>query len=231
MSLYLLDVTIFLLAPTLWWPSTSDTIPGSPSHPKCKWDRDSGITSPYAKTPDCSIFSTPTQMNYTLLGNTASRRNQFIDLLQKSICCFPNVTSHHRKLFANIRYYENNKDTSKTLQYWKPLYILAIHKARLDLALKMIRTPSSFRKVRHGSPKIPSSIKNCTMYKLVHRLVKQVSVLVSTGRGSLLKGTSRQTLVSLLHSHYFVDFIVDLVLVFGVIIRQVVFVTMPTFCL
>ena len=63
---------------------------------------------------------------------------------------------------------------------WKPLYILIIHKARLNLALKMIRTPSSFRKLRHGSPKIPSSIKNCTMYKLVHRLVKQVISIVIT---------------------------------------------------
>ena len=77
--------------------------------------------------------------------------------------------------------------------------------------------------------KIPSSIKNPTMYKPIHRLVKQVSVLVSTRRGSLLKGTSGQTLVSSLLPHYYVDFIADLVLVFAVIIRQTVFVTMSTF--
>ena len=77
--------------------------------------------------------------------------------------------------------------------------------------------------------KIPSSIKNRTMYKPVHRLVKQVNILVSTRRGSLLKGPSGQTLVSSLLPHYYIDFIADLVLAFGVIIRQVVFITMYTF--
>ena len=77
--------------------------------------------------------------------------------------------------------------------------------------------------------KIPSNIKNHTMYKPVHRLVKQVNILVSTWCGSLLKGTFRQTLVSPLLPRHYIDFIADLVLVFGVIIRQVVLVTVSTF--
>ena len=67
------------------------------------------------------------------------------------------------------------------------------------------------------------------MYKPVHRLVKQVNILVSTWCGSLLKGTYGQTLVSPLLPYYYINFMADLVLVFGVIIRQVVFVTMSTF--
>ena len=77
--------------------------------------------------------------------------------------------------------------------------------------------------------KTPSSIKSCTMYKPVHRLVKQVNVLVYTWRGPLLKGTSGQTLASLLLPHYYIDFIANLVLVFGIVIRQVAFVTMTTY--
>ena len=50
--------------------------------------------------------------------------------------------------------------------------------------------------------KIPSSIKTCTMYKLVHCLPKQFSILVSTLEQSLLKGISKQTLVSPLIPHY-----------------------------
>ena len=60
-----------------------------------------------------------------------------------------------------------------------------------------------------------SSTKNCTMYKLFHCLIKQVSVLVSTWRGSFLKGASRQTLVLSLLPHYYVDFTADLIVVFG----------------
>ena len=56
------------------------------------------------------------------------------------------------------------------------------------------------------------------MYKPVHCPAKQDN-----------KSTSRQTLVLPLLSHYYVDLIADLVLVLGVIIRQVVFVTMSTF--
>ena len=57
------------------------------------------------------------------------------------------------------------------------------------------------------------------MYKPVHRLAKQVNVLVSTRRWLLLTGTSGQKTASSLLPHYSVDFIVQLVLVFGVIIH------------
>ena len=67
------------------------------------------------------------------------------------------------------------------------------------------------------------------MYKSAHWLVRQVNVLVSTRRGSLLKGASGQTSVLPLFPHYEADFIADLVLVFGVIICKVVFYTIPTF--
>ena len=73
--------------------------------------------------------------------------------------------------------------------------------------------------------RIPSSIKNRTMDKLVHHLVEQVIVLVSLWHRSFLKGIFGQTLVSLLLPHYYLDFIADLALVFGVMICQVVFVT------
>ena len=51
------------------------------SNPSARWDRDSGITSPYAKTQDCSIFSTPMLM----MLNMASPRDQSIDLSHISI--------------------------------------------------------------------------------------------------------------------------------------------------
>ena len=39
------------------------------SNPSARWDRDSGITSSYAKTQDCSIFSTPMlMMHHSLFG-------------------------------------------------------------------------------------------------------------------------------------------------------------------
>ena len=53
--------------------------------------------------------------------------------------------------------------------------------------------------------------------------------MVSTWRESLLKGTSGQASLLSLLPHYYVDFIADLVLVFGVITRQVVFDAMSTF--
>ena len=71
--------------------------------------------------------------------------------------------------------------------------------------------------------KIPTSIKYHTIYKLVHHIAKQVNVPVSTG--TLLKGTTGQTLVSSLLPHYLVDFM----LLFGVIMRQIVFVVLSTF--
>ena len=112
----------------------------------------------------------------------------------------------------------------------KPFYILTIPKVKLNLALKMIRTPKRFSKLSiMVRSKMPSSIKNCNMYKPVHRLAKQVSVLVFTWRGSLLKDTSGQTLLSSLLPHYHADFNADLVLAFGVLIGQVVFVTISTF--
>ena len=77
--------------------------------------------------------------------------------------------------------------------------------------------------------KIPASIRNCTMYKTTNHLTKQFNIMISTRCGSLLKGTSGQTLVLPRLPHCYVDFIVDLVLVCGVIIRQVVFVTISTF--
>ena len=53
-------------------------------------------------------------------------------------------------------------------------------------------------------------------------LAKKVNEPFFTRRESLLN-------VSLLLPHYYLDFIADLVLVFGVIIRQVVFTIMYTF--
>ena len=39
--------------------------------PNARWGRDPGIICPYAKTQDCSIFSTPTKMKYhSLVGTT-----------------------------------------------------------------------------------------------------------------------------------------------------------------
>ena len=67
------------------------------------------------------------------------------------------------------------------------------------------------------------------MYTPVHPLVKEVDLLVFARRGSSLKSTTGQTLVSSLLPQYYVDFIANLVLVFGVITRQVIFVTMSTF--
>ena len=50
------------------------------------------------------------------------------------------------------------------------------------------------------------------MYKFVHYLAKQFNaLLVSTGRESLRKGTSGQTLVSSLLPYYYVELIVNLV--------------------
>ena len=102
--------------------------------------------------------------------------------------------------------------------------------AKFGLALKMIRTPKSSRKLNHNGPfENTPSIKNSSMYKPVHPLVKQVDVLVFARRGSSLKSTTGQTSVSSLLLQYYVDFIANLILVFGVITRQVIFVTMSTF--
>ena len=59
------------------------------------------------------------------------------------------------------------------------------------------------------------------MQTILH-LAKKVNEPFFTRRESLLN-------VSLLVPHYYLDFIADLVLVFGVIIRQVVFAIMYTF--
>ena len=79
---------------------------------------------------------------------------------------FLNKRSPHRKLFAKILWYGSNKDTPKTPQYSKtPLY--SDHpQGHIRLALKMIRTPESFRKLKHnGLFENNPSIKNRTMYK------------------------------------------------------------------
>ena len=47
--------------------------------------------------------------------------------------------------------------------------------------------------------------------------------------GPYQKVNSGRTLVSSLLPHFYVDFIADVVLVFGAIIHQVVFITMSTF--
>ena len=85
----------------------------------------------------------------------------------------------------------------------------------------MIRTPKSFPKLRHDGifkKFLQPNIKNHTMYKPVHHFAKQFNVLVSKQPEYFPKVTSRRTLVSPLLPHYYVDFIADAVLVFGVII-------------
>ena len=92
-----------------------------------------------ARIQDCSIFSSHINEVSTAI-KTASRRNQSIDLLHKSIYWFLHDTSPH--LFANILQYGNSKGTPKT-----PLYILTIPKTKLNLALKMIRTHAVWKPV------------------------------------------------------------------------------------
>ena len=48
-------------------------------------------------------------------------------------------------------------------------------------------------------------------------------------RLQLLEGTSKQTIVSSLPQQYYADFIADLILFFGVIIYQIIFVTLSKF--
>ena len=56
------------------------------------------------------------------------------------------------KLFAKILYYGRNKDTPKTTQYSRtPLYS-NYPQGQIKLALKMIRTPKSSRKLKHNGP-------------------------------------------------------------------------------
>ena len=134
--------------------------------------------------------------------------------------------SHLRTYFST----EIMKTSQRHPNIRKPLCILAIPKSKINLALKMKMTPKSFRK--QGQTvclKIPSSIKSRNMYKSAHRFARPVNVLVSTWRVSLLKGAFGQTSVSPLFPHYEADFFADLLLVFGVIIRQVKFYAMSTF--
>lgn len=81
---------------TLWWPSTSETVP-----------QNTGINFFYAKTQDCSILHSPTnKVPYSVWNNllvkTASHRNQSINLLHKSIYWFLYDITSHQKLFVNI---------------------------------------------------------------------------------------------------------------------------------
>ena len=43
-------------------PAHQRTLQETPHTPSARWGRDPGINSPYAKTQECSIFSTPTQI-------------------------------------------------------------------------------------------------------------------------------------------------------------------------
>ena len=74
--------------------------------PSERWDRDPGITSCYAKSQVCSIFSAPRQIKYhSLFGITfqqKSRWYQSIDLFHKSVYWVLYDTSPHRKPFENI---------------------------------------------------------------------------------------------------------------------------------
>ena len=100
--------------------------------------------------------------------------------------------SHLRTYFST----EIMKTSQRHPNIRKPLCILTIPKSKTNSALKMTMTPKSFRKPRL------SSIKSCNMYKPTHWLARQVNVLVSTRRWSLLKGASRKTSVSSLFPHY-----------------------------
>ena len=115
---------------------------------------------------------------------TASHRNHYIDLLRKSIygsyMTWVPIGSYSRTYFS----IEVIKTPQRHPNIRKAFYILTIPKVKLNLALKMIRTPKRFSKLSiMVRSKMSSSIKNCTMYKPVHRLAKQVSVLVFTWRG------------------------------------------------
>ena len=76
---------------------------------------------------------------------------------------------------------------------------------------------------------LTSSVKNCTICKSIHCLTKLNNVSVSMRRQLLLEGGSGQAIVLLLLHQYYLDFIADLVLFFGVIIYQMVFVTLSKF--
>ena len=85
-----------------------------------------------------------------------------------------------------------NKGTPKILQYSKiPLYPFhpQVQNKCSSEDWQWHRKVSSNYGLTVRS-KITSRIKNRVVYKPVHWLVKQVNVLVSTRRGSLLKGTS-----------------------------------------
>ena len=82
---------------------------------------------------------------------TWSHSHKSIDLICKLIYCFLYDTRSPHKLFGNF-----NMEVIKTSQILfnlqKPLDILTIHMAKLNTALKMIRTPKSFHKLKHYGP-------------------------------------------------------------------------------
>ena len=91
-----------------------------------------------------------------------SCRNQFIDLLHKSIYWFlHNIIPTVTHLWTYFSMEIINK-SQRQPNIRKHLYILIIHKVKLKLALKVIKA-------------ILSSVKNRIMYKPTHHPLKQVN--------------------------------------------------------
>ena len=168
------------------------------------WGKDPGITSPYAKTQDCSIFSTPrltiivserpsgkNRITQELVPRFVSQINLLVLIWHKPK---PEVIWKHTLVWK----YE---DIPKTPQYSKtPLYpdhyqVQTKFSIEDDNDTEELPQTKAWRSVW----KHPQS---CTMYKLAHRFVRQVNVLVSTRCGSLPKGASGQTSISSLFPHY-----------------------------
>ena len=117
-------------------------------HTPCvRWGRNPGITSHYAK-------NIPTQIKYPSLFWMAFLLKPH-HAGTKSLICFPNQFSGSYMtqvptgiLLQTYFSMEIIKTPQRHPNIQKLLYFLTIPKAKLNLALKMIRTPKSFCKLR-----------------------------------------------------------------------------------
>ena len=99
----------------------------------------------------------------------------------------------------------------------KPLCVLTIPKSKTNLALKMTITPKNLRKPGPDSP-----FENTLQHEMPQHVPTGPPACIASqcsGFHTTRVSTKRCLAVLSLFPHYYSDFIADLVLVFGVIIR------------
>ena len=89
--------------------------------PRARWSRDPSITSTYAKTQDCNIFSTPTQIKYHSLFGTTFRLKPDHEVTSPSIYFINQFTGSYMTQVPTVSYLQTyfSKEIIKTPQHSK----------------------------------------------------------------------------------------------------------------